>query len=443
MPEAQRTAAPYLAFQLRNFRLYFAGHFITVLGTQMLNVGFGWEIYARTHSATALGLVGLCEALPVIALAIPAGHVADRYNRKLVTLAMTTFVLFVSVALALLSLNHAAIPHGALLDSANAGLTKTANLFGEHNVQFTEPVVPLMFLMMFLGSVAGTFYGPARTAMLPNIVPPAAFNNAVTWSSSAWQAASVLGPMLGGIVIATTDTYALVYIADAIGRVAFILLLLPIAYHHVERIAEEVTIKTLVAGFRFVRETKIILATITLDLFAVLLGGATALLPMFAKDILMVGPAGLGWLRAAPSIGAVATGFIIAHRKPMERAGRALLWAVIGFGAATIVFGLSHNFWLSLAVLVLAGGFDQISVVVRHTLVQVLTPDALRGRVSAVNSVFIGASNELGAFESGLTAAIFGPVISVVGGGIGTIVVVIVIMMVWPEIRKFGSLHQQ
>jgi hypothetical protein len=249
--------------------------------------------------------------------------------------------------------------------------------------------------------------------------------------------------MLGGAICAITDTYAIVYVADAVLCLVCLGLTTGIIYRHEVREHEEVTLRTLAAGVRFVRDTKIILATITLDLFAVLLGGATALLPMFAKDILHVGAAGFGWLRAAPPIGAVAMSFVIAHRKPMSQAGKALLMAVIGFGAATITFGLSQSFWLSLLMLLLAGAFDQISVVVRHTLVQVMTPDGLRGRVSAVNSVFIGASNELGAFESGMTAAIFGPVISVVGGGIGTIIVVLVVMVVWPEIRKFGALRSE
>jgi hypothetical protein len=201
------------------------------------------------------------------------------------------------------------------------------------------------------------------------------------------------------------------------------------------------TLKSLVAGIRFIGQTRLILATITLDLFAVLLGGATALLPIFARDILDVGPTGLGWLRAAPSLGALLMAIFLAHRRPLRRAGRDLLWAVTGFGAATVVFGLSRSFLLSLAMLALLGALDNISVVVRGTLVQVLTPDAMRGRVSAVNAIFISSSNELGGFESGITADYFGPVASVVGGGIGTMLVVAIVALIWPEVRRLGPLH--
>jgi MFS family permease len=208
-----------------------------------------------------------------------------------------------------------------------------------------------------------------------------------------------------------------------------------------ERIKEPATLKTLLAGIHFVTRNQIILATISLDLFAVLLGGATYLLPIYATSILHVGAVGFGWLRAAPAFGAFLMGMFIAHLPPMKKAGRTLLWAVAGFGIATIIFGLSTSFWLSLVMLFLTGAFDNISVVVRHTLVQVLTPDDMRGRVSAVNNVFIGASNELGGWESGLTAQIFGPKVSVVGGGIGTILVVLATAVIWPAVRRFGSLH--
>jgi len=214
-----------------------------------------------------------------------------------------------------------------------------------------------------------------------------------------------------------------------------------IARKQADRSTGEVTLRSLVAGFRFVWQTKIILATITLDLFAVLFGGATALLPIYAKDILNVGPTGLGWLRAAPAIGAFATALAFTHLPPSRNIGKMLLWAVAGFGVATIVFGISHLFWLSLLMLMLTGVFDNISVVVRHSLVQLRTPDAMRGRVSAVNNVFISSSNELGAFESGLVAALFGTVFSVVSGGIGTIIVVLFTARIWPEIRQLKSLQ--
>ncbi|HYR59469.1 MAG TPA: MFS transporter, partial [Chthoniobacteraceae bacterium] len=222
----------------------------------------------------------------------------------------------------------------------------------------------------------------------------------------------------------------------------FIGFVLPIEYRQPRTDEHEHPLRDLFSGIRFVWRTKTIFATITLDLFAVLLGGATALLPIFADKILHVGAFGLGWLRAAPSFGAVMMAFTLAHLPPMRRAGITMLWAVAGFGAATVVFGLSRHFWLSLAALAVTGACDNISVVVRHTLVQLLTPDAMRGRVSAVNNVFIGSSNELGAFESGVTAALFGPIVSVVAGGICTVLVVLGVARIWPQARRIGRLHQ-
>jgi len=233
-----------------------------------------------------------------------------------------------------------------------------------------------------------------------------------------------------------------VYIIDAIFGIARFIFVALITSKQTIHAKEPMTLASLIAGFDFVWKTKIILATITLDLFAVLLGGATTLLPIFAKDILQVGPSGLGWLRASGSIGAVIMAFALAYLPPMRKAGKSMLWSVAIFGLVTIVFGLSQSFLLSFSMLFLAGAVDMISVVVRQTLVQVLTPDEMRGRVSAVNSIFITSSNEIGGFESGVTAVIFGPVISVVGGGIGTVLVVIATILIWPEIKKFGSLEQ-
>jgi MFS family permease len=272
-------------------------------------------------------------------------------------------------------------------------------------------------------------------------VPAEDITSAVTWNSSGWQLASVAGPALGGLLIAEAGRPAFAYLLAACGALASAGLVTAIRPHAPPRRGEPPSLASLLAGARFIARTKLILATITLDLFAVLLGGATALLPAFAKDILGVGPVGLGWLQAAPSLGALAMAFTLAHRPPLRRAGRALLWAVAGFGAATIVFGLSQNAVLSFAMLALTGAFDNVSIVVRGTLVQVLTPDSMRGRVSAVNAVFIGSSNELGAFESGITAEWFGPVVSVVGGGLGTLLVVVAVMLKWPEVLRLGPLR--
>jgi predicted MFS family arabinose efflux permease len=279
-------------------------------------------------------------------------------------------------------------------------------------------------------------------ALLPQLVPAERFANAVTWNSVGWQLASVVGPALGGLLIAWRHHAGIVYVIDAALMLVFVICLAQVRGRQAVRAREAVTMQTLLGGVRFVRHTKVILAAITLDLFAVLFGGATTLLPVFAKDILHVGPDGFGWLRAAPSIGAVLVAVLLLGRPPMRRAGRSLLIAVAGFGIATIVFGLSRSFPLSLVMLVLAGGLDMISVVVRQTLVQLRTPDEMRGRVSAVNSVFIDTSNELGGFESGASAALLGPVVSVVGGGIVTVLVVSAVAIAWPELRRMKGLAE-
>jgi MFS family permease len=262
---------------------------------------------------------------------------------------------------------------------------------------------------------------------------------------------SVIGPAVGGGLIALTHHAALVYAINAVATFICLGLIALVRGRQATIVKEEISLARILAGFKFVHRTKIIFGTITLDLFAVLLGGATALLPAYAKDILHVGPDGLGWLQAALPLGSVASAFYLAHRPPLQKAGRALLWSVIVFGLATIAFGFSRWFWFSLAMLFVCGAVDNVSVVVRHTLVQLLTPDAMRGRVSAVNSLFIGTSNQLGEFESGTVAHFFGPalgntistgaIISVVSGGIGTILAVIAVVLIWPEIRQYGRLE--
>jgi len=400
---------PYAGLWFRDCRLLLAGGVLANTGRLMQSVAVGWELYERTGSAMALGWVGLVQALPIILLAVPAGHVADRFDRKWV-------VVVTQLVMALASLGLAALSH------------------------FQGPVT-LMYGCLLLGATALAFNWSATAALLPQTVPLEFFSNAVTWRTSGYQVASVVGPALSGLMIAALHGTALVYVTDALLGLLFAAFVTMIARKQADRSTGEVTLRSLVAGFRFVWQTKIILATITLDLFAVLFGGATALLPIYAKDILNVGPTGLGWLRAAPAIGAFATALAFTHLPPSRNIGKMLLWAVAGFGVATIVFGISHLFWLSLLMLMLTGVFDNISVVVRHSLVQLRTPDAMRGRVSAVNNVFISSSNELGAFESGLVAALFGTVFSVVSGGIGTIIVVLFTARIWPEIRQLKSLQ--
>jgi len=301
------------------------------------------------------------------------------------------------------------------------------------------PIYWIYTLLLGIG-IARAFNDPASSTLLPQTVPPHLFSNAATWNSSTWQFASITGPAAAGILIGFFNRVTFIYIFDAMAAVVFCILLLMIKGRQLALAQKSATWSSLKEGFRFMRDTKVILAAITLDMFAVLFGGAVALLPIYATDILHVGAQGLGILRAAPSIGALIMAFAIAHRPPMQNAGRTLLLAVIGFGLATIVFGLSTSFLLSVAMLLLLGALDNISVVIRGTLLLTQSPDEMRGRISSVNSIFIGVSNELGSFESGLAAALFGPVIAVVAGGIGTIIVVIVVNRVWPEIGQLKTL---
>jgi MFS family permease len=281
----------------------------------------------------------------------------------------------------------------------------------------------------------------ARGALLFLLVPAEHLANAVTWNSSGFQIANVAGPALGGLLIAVLDRVAGAYLLAAGCLLVCVGLLIPISPRPAARSSEPRSLRSLLAGIRFVWSTKPMLAAITLDLFAVLLGGATALLPIYATVILRVGPHEYGWLRAAPALGALLIAVVMAHRPPLQHAGRTLLLVVAGFGGAWIVFGLSTNVWLSFVMLGLTGALDNVSVVIRGTLMQTLTPDEMRGRVAAVNAIFISSSNELGAFESGITADWFGPVASVVGGGIGTILVVLAVMLRWPQLLRLGPLH--
>jgi MFS family permease len=283
---------------------------------------------------------------------------------------------------------------------------------------------------------------PSRAAFLPGIIPLDIFSTAVSWNSSGFEISSMAGPAIGGLLIGAFQSPILVYTINAVGQLMFVVLLAGIAYKHSPVPRQPLTLDSFSAGFRFVWKQKVVLSAMALDMFGVLLGGATAMMPIYAKDILKVGPRGLGWLMTAPSIGAFSMALFQAHRGPLRKAGRTLLLAVAGFGTVTIVFGISRQFWLSIAMLACLGSCDNISVVVRSTLVQILTPDDMRGRVSALNSLFIGTSNELGAFESGLVANFLGPVFSVVSGGIGTLLIVFGMAWLSPQLRGYGSLSQ-
>ncbi|HEY4283621.1 MAG TPA: MFS transporter [Chthoniobacterales bacterium] len=435
---------PYAAFRSRDYTLFTIGNVLSVIGRQMLAVAVDWEIYARTHSATALGLVGLVFALPIVGLSLPAGDLADRISRKHIIQGSLMVTSATTALLALVSWHHLAIPQLSILQSANHGLAAIAGLFERHhaNFHFDDASIPIIYALIFIRAVGQTFSWAARSSFFPTLVPRDAFSNAVTWNNTVFQIGSVVGPALSGLFVAHIG-FPFVYTLEAISGVLFFLLMLPIprakqarSRPHQSRWA------SLAAGMRFVFSRKVILATITLDLFAVLLGGAVALLPIFADQILHCGPIGLGWMRAAPAIGAFGMALVVAYLPPMRQAGRILLWCVAGFGAATIVFGLSTAMWLSLAMLFVIGALDSVSVIIRGSIVQLVTPDEMRGRVSAVNNIFIGTSNEFGALESGLTAALFGPVISVAAGGIGTILVVFGCAVRWPEIRKIGKLDK-
>ena len=412
---------PYSALRLPAYRRYVFGSTLMLLGQQMQAAAVGWDVAIRRDptgtnakaAALALSWVGLVGAVPVIALALPAGQLADRFDRKRLVLGMMVLSGLCSVALAAVSYAGASLAW--------------------------------LYAILLVASTVWAVGGPARSALLAQVVPVEQFASAATWGSSFFQIAAVTGPALGAGMIAIGARFhfaavPIVYLADTACAAAFVLLLLAVPVRPLDRRGPPATLETLLAGIRFVWTNQIILATITLDLFAVLLGGAVYLLPIFARNVLDTGAFGFGLMKAAPAVGAFAMAVCLAHLPPMKRAGRDLLLAVAGFGVATIVFGLSRSLPLSLAMLFLTGAFDNISVVVRSTLVQVLTPDAMRGRVSAVNNVFIGASNELGGWESGLTARAFGPLGSVVGGGIGTLVVVVATTVIWPQVRRFGSL---
>jgi MFS family permease len=401
---------PFAALRFRDYRLFTIGRVLLFTGSQMQTVAIGWELYERTSSAMVLGGVGLAQVLPMIALTLIAGHVADRRNRKHTTLLSIILLVLCSLALAVVS--------------------------------YSKGAIVLVYTCLFFTGVARAFLKPASDALMWHLIPTSAFTNAATWNSTSFQLATVIGPSLGGFGIAALGSATGVYVLAAMASILCFAFTATIKEQKTTFAKEPISLKALAAGAEFVWQNQVILAAITLDMFAVLLGGAVALLPIFAKDILHVGPVELGYLQAAHSIGALIMAVLLAHLPPLRKAGPALLWSVVGFGVVTIIFGLSRWFWLSLLMLALSGALDSISVVIRHTLVQIRTPDYLRGRVAAINSVFISASNELGGFESGLTAALFGPVMSVVGGGIGTIVVVMAVAAIWPGIRKLGALHE-
>ncbi|HAZ64606.1 MAG TPA: MFS transporter [Armatimonadetes bacterium] len=434
----------HYALAYSEYRRYATGALLSNIGLQMMAVAVSWQIYRLTHSTLALGLVGLAEVIPVVGLALPGGQLADIFSRRRLVLGSSLGILACCLALAALASGHLVAPDAPALIAANQFLENLARRMGEQQVHFDSTVVPVMYVVIFFLGVTRAIMGPARSALLPMLVPATAFPNAVTWNSSFFQLAAMAGPALGGLILGFTstggDSYAPVYLLSSASVLVLIVAIYSLPEKPYPHSEERHGLESMLVGLRFVHRQKVILGSIALDMFAVLLGGVTALLPVYADEILHVGPRGLGILRAAPSVGSFLMAIWLAHHPPIRRAGPALFWSVTAFGVGIIVFGLSRSFWLSLAALFFCGLADNISVVVRHTLVQILTPDSLRGRVSAVNQIFISLSNELGALRAGTVAAVVGPVLSTVGGGVGTILVAGVAAILWPGLRRYGSL---
>ena len=406
--EQQTALSSASAFTYPSFQRYWAARLCVTLAIQMQAVAIGWQVYDLTRRPLDLGLVGLAQFLPSLGLALITGHVADRYDRRTVM----ALCIIVEALCAVLFLTF------TLQDGTN---------------------MPFLFGVLVLFGTARAFEFPASVALMPNLVPQRLFTNAAAWSSSSWQVATIVGPAIGGLLYAIGP--------EAVYGCCILMFLLSVFLVNTIRIEQRekeqmaATWESVVAGISFIRGQPVVLGAVSLDLFAVLLGGATALLPVYARDILYVGPLGLGLLRSAPAVGALAMALLIARRPIQRHAGAILLGAVGIFGLSIVVFGLSHNLWLSLLALTILGASDMISVVIRRVLVLVKTPDEMRGRVSAVESVFIGASNELGEFESGVTAAWFGVVPAVVLGGLGTLAVVGLWARIFPQLRRVDSLE--
>jgi MFS family permease len=409
MPAPADPRAGRAAFTHPAFVLFQIARFLIVVAVEMQAVAVGWQVYEITKRPLDLGYVGLAQFLPAILLFPVSGHASDRFERRHV-----------------LSVCYAgfAVCFALLLTLAQRG---------------AHSVTPIYVVLILLG-VVRSFNGTASRSILPQLVPEEHFPNAVAWNATIFQAATILGPSCGGILYAAFRGPSVVYAAATVTAVGALISTFRIKPELSARRREPMTFKTAFAGLRYIWREKLILGAISLDLFAVLLGGAVALLPVYAREILHTGPWGLGLLRTAPGVGAAVMAVALAHRPLRGRSGPTLLWSVAGFGVFTIIFGVSRSLVLSLIALFLLGASDMISVIIRATLVQLGTPDAMRGRVTAVDMIFIGASNEFGQFESGLTAQWFGTVPAVVLGGIGTLVVIAIWAWRFPELRNAGEL---
>jgi MFS family permease len=406
-PAAAR--AGRIAFTHPDFVLFQIARFLIVAAVEMQAVAVGWQVYDITKRALDLGLVGLAQFLPGILLFLVSGHTSDRFDRRKV------------------------------LGVCYAGYALCSGLLLLLAERSTHAVRPIYMVLILLG-VVRSFNGTASRSILPQLVPEEHFPNAVAWNATTFQAATILGPSLGGILYAAFRGPSAVYATAMLTAVGALVSTFRIKTRPQARRREPMTMMTVFAGLHFIWREKLVLGAISLDLFAVLLGGAVALLPVYAREILHTGPWGLGLLRSAPGGGAALMAVALAHRPLRGRAGPTLLWSVAGFGVLTILFGVSHSIVLSLVALALLGATDMVSVIIRATLVQLRTPDEMRGRVMAVDMVFIGTSNELGQFESGLTAQWFGTVPAVVLGGVGTLVVIALWAWMFPELRRTGAL---
>lgn len=403
---------PYQALRYKEFRAYVLARFLITIAVTMQAVIIGYEVYELTNSKLLLGLIGLTEAIPAIGIAMYGGYVADKSEKRNM---LAAFVALYTVMCVLLLV----FTHTSFISSV-----------GKDNV------VLLIFFIIFFTGIARSFSGPASFGLAAQIVPREVYQSSITWASAAWQSGAVLGPAVGGILLGKlgiTYTFAIIVVFLSVAVIS----ILQIEKKPIQFVPKGETVyQSAIQGLKFVFANKVILSCISLDLFAVLFGGAVALLPVYAKDILHVGAEGLGWLRASQAVGAIIMLLILAYYPIRKHAGLILLAAVFGFGVFIILFGISTIFWFSMFCLIMSGALDGISVSVRHTIIQMSTPDNMRGRVSAVNSMFIGSSNEIGEFESGATAAAMGTIPAVIFGGCMTCLVVIVTYFISPSIRK-------
>ena len=402
IPPVKGKTDPYIALRFPEFRSYIAMRFLFTFAYQIQAVVVGWYIYQLTKDPLSLGLIGLAEAIPSITVTLYGGYIADKSNKKTMLIKIMSSMFICSLALAFVTSKAAS-------DILSQGM-----------------IIITMYVMIFCIGLARGFYSPTAFSIMAHIIPKEHYPNSSTWNSGAFQLGSIVGPAAGGLLygfggITSCFVVILAFIAMSLTSIVFF-----IKSHPAKFVPKESIYKSLEEGIRFVFKSRMLVGALSLDMFSVFFGGAVALMPIFANDILKVGSEGLGLLRAAPALGAVVSMFIMAKYPPMNKPWRNLLFAVAGFGICIILFALSRNFYLSLLILFFEGAFDSVSVIIRSTILQILTPDHMRGRVSAVNSMFIGSSNEIGAFESGVTAKLMGTVPSVLFGGSMTIIIVFI-----------------